>query len=271
MSAPPFMQLYVADYLGDTRHLTTEQHGAYLLLLMCMWRSGGELVNEAAKLARLTGCTASRWARISADVLELFEIRDGMLSHTRITVELEKALEKQNQRAASGSLGGNAKARKTKETNLAKASDLLKHSLEPEPDTEEVSEAKASSPRMAAARSNGFDLFWAAYPNKVGKRDAEKRYVAALKRVTGPDPPGQILDGVARAKTSRKWLDGIIPNPATWLNQDRWEDQPSEIIPLQPRQPHERFDPDAKRARREANSARSDEGAYLAARQRFQP
>ena len=40
-----------------------------------------------------------------------------------------------------------------------------------------------------------------------------------------------ILAGVERAKASRNWVDGYIPNPQTWLNQGRWEDQPSEVIP----------------------------------------
>lgn len=81
---------------------------------------------------------------------------------------------------------------------------------------------------LAFAKPNGFTRFWEAYPSKVGKRDAEKAYGRALKRVTGPDPPQSILAGIERAKLSRRWIEGYIPNPATWLNQDRWTDEPDE-------------------------------------------
>lgn len=127
MSAP-FMQLYVADYLGDTRHLTTEQHGAYLLLLMTMWRSDGRLPNDDKKLARITGCTASRWSRIKDDVLAFFDVDGDDLVHGRVTLELEKASEKAIKRADAGSRGGMAKARKTKDLVVANATDLLWHS-----------------------------------------------------------------------------------------------------------------------------------------------
>jgi hypothetical protein len=65
-----------------------------------------------------------------------------------------------------------------------------------------------------------FDRFWSAWPNKVGKPAAER----ALAKVA--DEIEAILAGVAayvRDKPpDRPWL-----NPATFLNQRRWEDAPA--------------------------------------------
>ena len=69
-----------------------------------------------------------------------------------------------------------------------------------------------------------FPAFWAAYPNKVGKGDAEKAYKRALKRARHQT----IMDGLHRAN-QRGWSEslGNPPHPSTWLNQDRWADSPT--------------------------------------------
>lgn len=65
-----------------------------------------------------------------------------------------------------------------------------------------------------------FDLFWNEYPNKTGKQDA-------LKKWQKIKPPLQkILAALEWQKKSQQWRQGFIPNPATYLNQHRWEDEP---------------------------------------------
>ena len=90
MSATPWMPFYPADYLADTRRLTTEQHGAYLLLLMDSWSSGA-LPDDYAVLARVAGLDAESWARARQALAGYFEIASGKWVHARIEREREHA------------------------------------------------------------------------------------------------------------------------------------------------------------------------------------
>ena len=128
----PFMQLWVADYLGDTRHLSTTQHGAYLLLLMCMWRADGDLPNDDGQLARMAGLTVRGWLNIKDGVMALFTVADGRVTQKRLAAELLKCKSKTEKRMCAGKAGGDAKALKDKELALANAMRLPCHSSEPE-------------------------------------------------------------------------------------------------------------------------------------------
>ena len=90
MSSTPWMPFYPADYLADTRRLTTEQHGAYLLLLMDSWSSGA-LPDDDAVLARVAGLDAESWARARQALAGYFEIANGKWVHARIEREREHA------------------------------------------------------------------------------------------------------------------------------------------------------------------------------------
>ena len=66
-----------------------------------------------------------------------------------------------------------------------------------------------------------FESFWAAYPRKVGKQAAKK----AFSKVSVPVKT--LIDAVNSQKNSEQWHKDngqYIPNPATWLNQGRWDD-----------------------------------------------
>ena len=103
------MPLYVGDYLGDTSHLTTTEHGAYLLLLMTLWRNGGSLPNDPQKLARYARCTRGQWDRMSPNIMPFFDMKDDAISHGRLSAELTKYTYSVERQRVKSSNGGRAK------------------------------------------------------------------------------------------------------------------------------------------------------------------
>ena len=78
-----WMHLYIGDYLADTSRLTTEQHGAYLLLIMDYWRSG-PIPDDDAVLAQITRMSPDAWSIASGTIRAFFEQSGSTLIHHRI-------------------------------------------------------------------------------------------------------------------------------------------------------------------------------------------
>ena len=82
-----------------------------------------------------------------------------------------------------------------------------------------------SIPPVSPPLGAGFEEFWAAYPRKVGKQAAWKAW---SKLKPSAELTKAILAAVEYQRNCPQWQkDGgqYIPNPATWLNQGRWEDK----------------------------------------------
>lgn len=96
-----WMPLFIGDYLADTTRLTTEQHGAYLLLIMDYWRNGPP-PNDDGILGSITKLNHKDWKRVKPAVMALFKLEDGVFKHKRIEAELTDAAkrkEKSEQKA----------------------------------------------------------------------------------------------------------------------------------------------------------------------------
>lgn len=85
-------------------------------------------------------------------------------------------------------------------------------------------------PTRTSALDDGFDLFWNAYPKKVGK---DKAITAWKKKKPKLET---VLKALQWQKQSDQWTkqDGqFIPNPTTYINEGRWQDEmPAERMPF---------------------------------------
>lgn len=87
-----WMPLFIGDYLRDTTRLTTEKHGAYLLLIMDYWINGAPPDDDDV-LSSITKMQLSAWKKARPSLEQLFTVSNGQWKHKRIEEELLKASE----------------------------------------------------------------------------------------------------------------------------------------------------------------------------------
>jgi hypothetical protein len=75
-----------------------------------------------------------------------------------------------------------------------------------------------------------FEKFWKAYPKKVGKKKVQDKFDA------NNFPVDLIIKNIELQKKSDQWQNQqYIPNPETYLNQERWTDEV--VLPFVPDEP----------------------------------
>jgi uncharacterized protein YdaU (DUF1376 family) len=172
----PWMPFYVADYLADTGHLSTTQHGAYVLLIIHYWRRG-ELPDDDAKLARIAKLSVKNWTEfIKPDLQPLFH--DGW-HHKRIDHELEKQEILRTKRAMAGRRGGEVSGMSRSIAKAVSLSNRARH--------------EANAKQMPSKRVAITTTYTNTYSNSVAARETP-----AVENVDRP--PQEAIDEASQPK-----------------------------------------------------------------------
>jgi uncharacterized protein YdaU (DUF1376 family) len=222
MSKAPSMPMFWDAYLADTTHLTTEEHGAYLLLLAAMWRRNGSVPDDDRDNARILGLTPAKWRKIKARLREFLIFDNDQISQKNLQKIWKKTQEKIEKNKQNGAKGGRPISNNNKD--LAKANGSVSDNPNktiPEPEPEPVKDNKLSSCVI-----HRFQEFWDAFPHrhgaKKGRKDCETKYRSAVRRGVSEQT---LIDAASAYRRDADVLRGYGKGPLPWLNQSCWEDE----------------------------------------------
>ena len=209
MAAMPFMPLYVADYLADAAHLSTLEHGAYLLLIMTYWQRGEALPDDDKKLARIARLDARNWARVKPQICEFFTTGDNKWLHHRVERELSNV---------------RAKSLKKREGGLARAKQMHSSCSAPAQLTDTDTDTEETVAKATDASASSDKVFWdgakaflggSSAGALIGKwikdhgRQATSEAITAAQLERPADPKGYVT-GILRKTKREASYDSVI-------------------------------------------------------------
>lgn len=221
MSSKPWYRWFPGDYMHDTVHLSIEEDCLYRRLLDAHWRDGN-IPSDPDRIRRLARFPEAVFEEAWPAVRPFFNKRGGRqntLINNRMKSLLDRLSRDLTQKVNAG------KARWNKELQASAKRTLCDPDPDPDPEEDKRREdpPSVSFPHAKSQPQNcRFAEWWEAYPKKTGKKPC----AAIWKRRNLDDMADRlIVDVRTRAAEDAGWLDGYVPNPQTYLNQDRWEDE----------------------------------------------
>lgn len=260
----PYLPLYVLDFLVDEKlaYCSAESTGVYIRLMCILHKmpeygvvtlkerekkSDDTIRNFADQLSYLMPYTVEVIDRslrelISEGVLTLDNdrlyqkrmVKDGEISIKRSDAG-KRGADSTNSRFAAANLSANdaANGSANSPANLPANSEYEnEYEIENETDIENEDSRVSDSVPKKSLQEERFDVFWKAYPRKSNKGGARK----AWKKLS-PDKElfAKIMAALEVAKKCEQWTKErgqFIPYPATWLNQERWDDDYGPASPI---------------------------------------
>ena len=214
----PYLRLYPQDYLQDTNHLTTEEHGAYLLLIINYWQTEKPLIDDDKRLAGICRADARQWSSIRLAIADFFIIENGFWTHKRIEVELKRIARKSEAAKRAGKLGGLTRHSKQQLTSerLADSSERLATQTQTHTQTHKNNInpcIKSDDLTPPLANGEDFERFWKHWPLKRNKKKAKDVFMR--KKFEVSDITELIADVESRKKKDKQWRGGFIPHCTT--------------------------------------------------------
>lgn len=242
--ALPYMQLYPADYLADTAHLSTLEHGAYLLLMFNYWQRGEcfrakdeQTLNK--RLAIVARLSSEDWEQVKDNLQEFFNVvvNDSEIEwrHERIERDLAAVQEKSEKAKRAGKLSAESRRSKSvdkKKDNVSKTDDkqpLSERSTDDkqklnhtEAEAEEDIDTEHISTTSAMPESKMFEEFLM-FPDWLPKSKSWDDYIK-INGLTEDEVTGVVFEESIREFVSH-WITS--PKPYT---QSKWEHKLAQAI-----------------------------------------
>ena len=209
-----YYEHHIGDYDKSTSHLTACEDGIYSRLLRRYYDTESPLPVDLAAVQRLVRArTKEEKIAVHAMLVEFFSLADDGWHQIRCDKDIEKFRDKSAKAKRSAESRWNPQC----ERNANASKTHGKRNAHQTPDTNHQQEQKQHPARQAAR----FAEWWAVYPKKVGRKPAEQKW-----RTADLDPVADelIADVQQRTASDDGWLRGFIPDPLTYLNQERWND-----------------------------------------------
>lgn len=213
MSQAPSMPMYWDAYLADTTHLTTEEHGAYLLLLGAMWRRNGTVPDDDRDNARILGLTKAKWIKTKSRLSGALIFENDCITQKKLQKTWQKTQETIQKNRVNGAKGGRPKYNKNNKLAKPNGLDLVIPN--------ETIPIPIPLPKEKENYIKEFEAFWADYGRCGNKKTAKDKFTKVRSTIS--------LNILQEA--NKKYIKHLEVETwkkkkdlTTWLNKECWDD-----------------------------------------------